>query len=299
MKKLAYILFTGIITLLYSSATFAQNDIISAAEFMKMFKTNKNMIVIDASKADSYNKTHVKNAVNIPHLTLYKDAEIEGLIEDPAKLAEIFGSKGVSETKTIVVYDGGSQKYSSRVYWILKYLGAPDVKILHKDMNEWRKSRVPITKMPTKIAKATFTPKVNKAIIADMAEVKSGKAIVIDSRTSEEYDGTTDKSAGHIPGAINIGYKEVLTPTEAFKSKAEMEEFVNKHKLSADKPIIVYCNTGVIATVIYVGLTDVLGWNNVKVYDGAYKEWEGKGNKFENKAGVLTTKKAAGQGGGC
>lgn len=299
MKKLTSILLSGLLVVLYSSTLMAQGDIITAADFMKMFKTNKNMIVIDASKADSYTKTHIKNAVNIPHKSLYKAGDIEGLIEDPAKLASIFGSKGVSDSKTIVVYDGGTQKYSSRVYWVLKYLGAPDVKILHKDMDQWRKSRVPITKMPSKIAKATFTPKVNNAIYADMAFVKSGKATIVDARTTEEFDGTSDKSAGHISGAINIGYKEMLNAKEAFKTKAEMEKVIAKYKLSADKPIAVYCNTGVIAAVIYVGLTNVMGWTNVKVYDGAYKEWDAKGNKFENKAGVLTTKKDANSGGGC
>ncbi len=292
MKKHINILLSGLVVLMFSTSLMAQGDIISAAQFMKMFKTDKNMIVIDASKADSYTKTHIKGAVNIPHKTLYKDTEIEGLIQDPAKLAGIFGSKGVSDSKTIVVYDGGSQKYSSRVYWILKYLGAPNVKILHKDMDQWRKSRVPITKMPTKVKKVTFTPKVNNSIYADMAFVKSGKATVIDARTPEEFNGTSDKSVGHIPGSININYKKVLNAKEAFKSKAEMDKFVAQYKLSADKPIVVYCNTGVIATVIYVALTNVLGWDNVKVYDGAYKEWDAKGNKFETKAGVSAVKKS-------
>lgn len=298
MKKLLYILLSGLLVVLYSSSIFAQGDIITAADFMKMVKTNKNMVIIDASKADTYKKSHIKNAINIPHKTLYNETEIEGLIKDPAALAGIFGSKGVSETNTIVVYDGGSQKYSSRVYWILKYLGAPDVKILQKDMVQFRKSRVPLTPIPGKVKPATFTPNVNASIYADMAMVKSGNAIVIDARTTEEFDGTSDKSAGHIPGAVNIGYKEVLNTTEGFKNKAEMEKFAATYKLSADKPIIVYCNTGVIAAVIYAGLTNELGWTNVKIYDGAYKEWDAKGNKFENKAGVLTTKKAA-SGGGC
>lgn len=299
MKKLSYLILSGLLVVLYSSSVMAQGDIITAAQFMKMFKANKNLIVVDASKADSYSKTHIKNAVNIPYKTLNKEGDIEGMLKSPEELAAIFGKKGVSESKTIVVYDGGSQKYSSRVYWVLKYLGAPNVKILQKDMNQWRKSRVPITKMPTKVAKVTFTPKINQAVSADLAFVKSGKAVLIDARTTEEFEGTSEKSAGHIPGAINMGYKEVLTATEAFKSKAELEKVIAQYKLSADKPIVVYCNTGVIATVIYVALTDIMGWTNVKVYDGAYKEWEAKGNKFKNKDGVLTTKKAGNGGGGC
>ncbi len=135
MKKLSYLLLSGLLVVLYSSSVFAQGDIISAGEFMKMFKADKNLVVVDASKADSYAKTHVKNAVNIPYKTLNKEGDIEGMLKSPDELAAIFGSKGVSETNTIVVYDGGSQKYSSRVYWVLKYLGAPNVKILHKDIS--------------------------------------------------------------------------------------------------------------------------------------------------------------------
>lgn len=301
MKKFNSLLLTTIAIFTFSTGLIAQGDIITAAEFMKMFKTNKNMIVIDASKEATYTKTHIKNAVNIPHKSLYKDSEIEGLIESPDVLAKIFGSKGVSESNTIVVYDGGSQKYSSRVYLILKYLGAPDVKILHKDMNNWRKSRVPITKMPAKIKPVVFTPTVNNNIIANMAFVKSGKATIIDARTPAEFDGTSEKSLGHIPGAININYKKVLTTTEAFKSADQLKQVIANYKLSDNKPIVIYCNTGVIASVIYVALTNVLDWDNVKIYDGAYKEWENKGNKFDSKAGVVTSKKskANSSDGGC
>ena len=301
MNKFNKLFFTTLALFAFTTGLFAQGDIISAAEFMKMFKTDKNLIVIDASKEATYTKTHIKDAVNIPHKTLYDDSEIEGLINEPDALAKIFGSKGVSETKTIVVYDGGSQKYSSRVYFILKYLGAPNVKILHKDMDEWRNARIPITKMPAKVQAATFTPKVNNSIIVDMAYVKSGKATIIDARTPEEFDGTSDKSEGHIPGALNINYKKVLTDSEAFKSKEQLNQLVAKHNLSPDKPIVIYCNTGVIATVIYAAFKNVLGWDNVKVYDGAYKEWEAKGNNFESKSGVVTSKKAksASDEGGC
>jgi thiosulfate/3-mercaptopyruvate sulfurtransferase len=280
MKTLRNIFLAGLVIVLYSSSLMAQGDIISASEFMKLYKTDKNMVIIDASKAEGYNKTHIKGSVNIPHLSLYKDSEISGLIEEPYVLANIFGSKGVSETKTIVIYDGGSQKYSSRLYWILKYLGASNVKVLHKDMDVWAKSRVPVTKMPSKITKTAFSPKVNYAIIADMAYVKSGRATIIDARTVEEYDGSSDKSVGHIPGAININYKKVLNGKKAFKSKAEMEELVAEYDLSSEKPIVVYCNTAVIASVIYTAFTKVLEWDNVRIYDGAYKEWDANGNQF-------------------
>lgn len=280
MKKFRNLLLAGLVVIFYSTGLLAQSDIISAPEFMKLYKTDKNMIIVDASNADKYNNNHIKGAVNIPHLSLYKDAEIEGLIEDPEVLAKVFGSKGVSETKTIVVYDCGTQKYSSRLYWILKYLGAPNVKVLHKDIDVWGKSRVPLTISSTKVSPTTFTPSVNSEIIADMAYVKSGKAVIIDARTVEEFEGTSERSVGHIPGAININYKKVLNDKGAFKSKTEIEKLVANYKLSPEQAIVVYCNTAVIASVIYTAFTKILGWSNVKIYDGAYKEWDAAGNIF-------------------
>ncbi len=299
MKVLKKILITGMAVLLVSSTVRAQGDIISAADFMKLFKADKSLVIIDASKAESYTKTHIKNAINIPHKSLYKETEIEGLIKEPANLAKIFGSKGVSNDAAIVVYDGGSQKYSSRVYWILKYMGATNVKVFHKDMNEWRKVRVPITKMPTKAKSATFTPNVNKAIIADMSYVKSGKAKIIDARDADEFAGSAEKSDGHLPAAININYKDLLTETDAFKSKADIEAIFKSKGITSSTPMVGYCRTSVRAAVIYVAVVNILGWDNYKVYDGAYTGWVGKGNKLETKSGVPVKKKTGTSSGGC
>lgn len=273
------ILLSVLISLTYLTS-MAQGDIITAKVFMDMTKADKSVVIIDASKADTYKTSHVKNAVSIPHTTLYKSGDVEGLIKSPEDLAKLFGSKGVSDKSTIVVYDGGSQKYSSRVYWILKYLGAPNVKLLHKNMDEWKKVRVPLTRMAPTVKATTFTPNVNSAINTTTDYVKAHKkdanVKLIDARTVEEFNGTSTKpvSPGHIPGAININYKDVLTSTEAFRSKADLETLAGKYGLSADKEIIVYCKTSVRGAVLYAAFVDILEYKNVKVYDGALEEWE-------------------------
>ncbi len=270
---------SAIISLVYLS-TIGQTDLISAKDFMAATKSATNLVIIDASKADTYKTSHVKNAVNIPHKTLYVEGGIEGIIKSPEDLAKIFGSKGVSQNSKIVIYDGGSQKYSSRVYWILKYIGATDVKLLHKDMDQWKKVRVPLTRMPAKVKAASFTPAVNKAIYADMAQVKAakGKAKIIDARTPEEFNGTSEKpvSPGHIPGALNINHKDFLTAKEAFKSKADLEAIAAKHGIKSSDEVILYCKTSIRGAVLFVAFQDILGYSNVKIYDGALVEWETK-----------------------
>ncbi len=278
MKSMKNILVV-ILFLMSTSAVIADGTGISAADFTKLIKADKNVVVIDANKADVYGKMHVMNAVNIPHKDLYQEGAIEGLIKSPAELAKYFGSKGVSEKNTIIIYDDGSNKYSSRIYWVLRYLGANDVRILHKDMDVWKKARVPITSRAAAIKKKTFTPNVDAGIIVELDEVKSrvsdDKAVIIDLRAKEEYDGTSEKpvSKGHISKAVNINHKEFLNDKGGYKSKEQLQALMNSKGFTPDKEYILYCVTSVRAAVGYVALKEILGYNNVKIYDGAYNEW--------------------------
>ena len=273
MRKIKISLSVLFAFLVVSTQLLAAEKCLIGKEFSAFKKANKNLVVIDARKATDYAKMHIMKSVNVPHKDLYKDGAVEGLIKDPAALAAYFGKKGISNATPIVIYDDGSSKYNSRVYWVLKYLGAENVQMLHKDMNQWKMARIPLTKSVVPAKKTTFTPKVNKAILAEMPAVKAKTAILIDARDAVEYDGSFKDSEGHLPGAINMPYKEVLKANGAFKSKAELETLASKYGLAADKEIIVYCVTSVRAAVIYFALNNILGYTNVKVYDGAYNEW--------------------------
>src|SRR5210317_260882 len=220
MKKIMKISAVIISFLLVSQAVFAGEVEVNAKDFTKEVKADKSIVVIDANTADNYAKSHVMGAVNVPHKELYKDGDIEGLIKSPEELAAYFGKKGVSNTSKIVIYDDGSNKYSSRVYWVLKYLGVENVRLLHKDMDVWKVARVPITRNATSAKATAFTPKVNKNVIAQASDVKacSGSCVVVDSRAANEYDGTSETpvSTGHIKGAVNVDYKTFVDDKGAF-----------------------------------------------------------------------------------
>ncbi len=299
MKKIRNILLIIGIALI-TVPVMAQGDIISAADFMKLYKTDNNLVIIDAGKADNYNKIHIKNAINIPHSELNKESEIPSLIKSPAALAKFLGEKGVSQKNTIVIYDEGSQKYSSRDYWILKYLGVQNVKLLHKDLDEFKKAHVPLTSVPTKRKPVAFIPKVNKSMLANMEDVKNSKAIIVDTRPAEDYYGTSEFSEGHIPHAVNISYTEVTDDNHAFKSKEKLQKLVARYGITAETPVILYCRTGIRASLVYAAFVNVLGYKNVKLYDGAYVEWYYYDNPLETKPSVSTRKSVrTGTAGGC
>ena len=262
--------------LFLGAALNAQTEIITAAEFMALTKSSDNLVLIDANTAKNYQASHIKDAIFVNHNDLYQKGDISGLIETPENLAAFFGSLGITETSTIVVTDDGTQKYNARVYWILKYIGAQNVKVLHKDMNEWRAARIPLTSVAPKVKPATFTPTVNPDIFADLAYVKDNKdlenVVVVDCRTPDEYTGVKN-SEGHIPGAINIDYVNWLTDTGAFKSAEEIKALAEANGITADTEVILYCRTSVRATPAFIALKNILGLEKVRVYDGAYLEW--------------------------
>ena len=281
------ILSSFIIAFLFFVPTLiAQGDFISAKEFSTLIK-DKNTKVISAQKLKNYQTSHITGSVHVYHKDLYKSSGPEGMLLSTSALASYFGKKGISSTNTIIIYDDGKNKYSSRVYWVLKYLGAKNVKLLHKDMKAWRSARIPLTKSVSKPKAATFTAHVNKSLIVNTAWVKShltdANVVIIDARHITEYNGTSEKpvSKGHIPGAVNIEWKKMINENGSIKSTDELKKIFAAKGVTSGKTIVVYCATSVRAGIEYVALKSILKFPNVKVYDGAYNEWESLGNKLE------------------
>ncbi len=274
MKRITFILL-GIIL---SITGFSQVSI-SAKDFAAELKSNKAMVVVDVQAADVYAKQHIQGAINIPHKSLYKTGPIEGQFLPSEELASIFGKKGLSNNTKIVLYDDGSQKYNSRIWWVLKYLGATDVYLLHKEASQMEANRIPMTSAATTLKATTFTPNIVAEMNIDMAGVKSGignpDVVLLDARELDEYEGRDQakKSKGHLPGAIFMNFKEVLTSTGAFKTKEEIIAAAAKFGATPEKQIVVYCQTGIKAAVTYIALKEIAGFSNVKLYAGAYAEW--------------------------
>ncbi|HAH55329.1 MAG TPA: hypothetical protein DCM02_08630 [Flavobacterium sp.] len=271
-----------LITILFLTNTFAQ-DLITAKEFIALQKEKPNLVIVDASKDKLYAAAHIEGAINIPYAILNeKEPKIDGTMLPLENVAKILGNKGVSNDDTIVVYDEGTQKYATLVYWIFKYLGAKDVKVLHKEMNAFRDARVKLTsEVPTVKAK-TFTVNLVPEINADVAFVESSignsNVIIIDTRTPDEFNGVRNEkstySNGHIKGAINIPYESLVkTGTNVFISPDEFKKLAGI-ELSPEKTYLLYCKTGIKGATLYTYMTSVLGFKNVKNYKGAYAEWD-------------------------
>jgi len=251
-------------------------DVISAKELQSYLKQD-NTILVSAQKEVEYNKIHITGAINIDHNLLYDDMT---MLLPSTQVAQIFGVNGISQNMKIVLYDEGSSKYSGRMYWILDYMGANDVKILDGGLKAWKAARKPVTRNASTAKAVTFTPRINKSYVATMATVQTAidnpNYVIIDARTPEEFNGKNETTLrlGHIPSAVNINYETMLNAKGELKTKEELTAIFTKAGVTKEKTAIVYCKTSVRAGIEYLALKSVLGYTKVMVYDGAFTEWQ-------------------------
>jgi len=98
--------------------------------------------------------------------------------------------------------------------------------------------------------------------------------VLVDARPAVQFSGAegTYDPKGHIPGSINLHFEDIIKGGK-FLSKDKTIEVLTAHGITADKEVIIYCNTGIFAAVVYVAAKYVAGYTNVKVYDGGIAEW--------------------------
>jgi thiosulfate/3-mercaptopyruvate sulfurtransferase len=274
MKKIIGLL----LILLIVQTAFA--GLVTAKELAQLSK-DEAVVIVSARPPADYASKHITGAINLDHNTLYNETGVKSMLKSPAEIAAILGEKGISETSKIVIYDSGSCKAAGRLYWILKYMGAQDVNLLDGHIKSWMKARKPVTSQPTEVTPVTFTPAVDASIYASLDYVKANLEnpgiLLVDVRSLEEFEGNdSDENItrkGHIPGAIHFQFDSVINEDGAMKSKEEITALLQEAGLTADKEIVLYCASSVRAGIVFVALTDVMGFTNVKVYDGAFYEW--------------------------
>lgn len=259
MKKIFSIL---LISLLFINYSFAQK-LIKASELKGM----KGIIIVDARKAADYAKIHIKNAVNIPKTAYQND---KGFLKPVNEVAKVLGNAGITRDSKVVVYCK-SGTYAGRMFWVMSYLGMKNVYVLDGQLTAWRSVRGPLTKVKPTVKKVTFTPAVNKSILATKSYVQSKKSssstVIVDARKAEDY------AAGHIGNAVNIPKEKLMNENHTFKDKAALAALFKNAGVTANKEVIVYCKTGARAGAMFFVLTEILKYPKVKVYDGSYNEW--------------------------
>ena len=237
-------------------------------------------LVIDTRYSMRYLMGHLKAAVNVPPPKL-RDAE--GRLLTPEDLAGLFGAAGLGDDVTPVLYDGYDGRNVALAAWVLEYLGRDDIHIMDVVFDKWKDQGREIFYRPVHSERRTFGVKINSSVRADLAVIRDAKDLVlVDTRSREEYNGEADvdERPGHIPGAVNLIWQELVGQDGRLQAdEEETRKSLDAANIKSNDRIVAYCKVGARASVAYLAMKR-LGYD-VRLYAGSYAEWESSGLPVE------------------
>lgn len=237
----------------------------------------------------AYHEGHVPGAMWLYWKTAcWHESEREFVT--PAAMAKMFGSMGIGPQTTVVLY-GDPLQYGSYAYWAFTMAGHKNLRLLDGGRRKWIAEKRPISRnVPRPSAVAYPEPKGTSEMRVGRRDVR-GKLgqpgrLILDVRSPEEYTGkrvseytfAVDHGAertGRIPGAVHLYFKELLNEDDSFKSPDQLRHVLASAGVTPENfdDVVCYCRLSHRATIVWIALSEILGYQKVKIYDGSWTEW--------------------------
>lgn len=247
---------------------------------------NVRLLEVDVNTR-SYDEGHIAGAVGLNWQTQLQDQVVRAPVSKE-QLEALLSSAGVSNDTTIVLYGDNNNWFAAWAFWIFKYYGHDDVRLLDGGRVKWLADKREITTDTPSYASTNYQTKGTREdlrayrdqILAGLGQ--SGLALV-DVRSPGEYSGELLAPAnipqegaqrgGHIPSAQNVPWSTAVREDGTFKSAAELQEIYGGKGVTSDKNVIAYCRIGERSSHTWFALTYLLGYEHVRNYDGSWTEW--------------------------
>lgn len=243
--------------------------LIEAAELLPKIN-HPNLRIFDATITDDvYTQRHIPGAAYFNH-ERFSDLESPYMCTIPSetKLADAIGKAGISNDSEVIVYACGMLPYAIRAWWVLRYAGHENVRVLNGGITAWEKAGGQVEQGPRHYEPVNFTPHFNPTMFADkdevLASIEDANVAIVDVLPLESYESK------HIVGSVCVPCMDLMQGLDYLLPDDQLAARLNE--LSNRKRIITYCGGGIAATVNAVGHL-IAGHENVAVYDGSLYEW--------------------------
>ena len=195
------------------------------------------------------------------------------------QFAERMSELGVGHGSRIILYDDSAIRSSARAWFILTHYGEENVAILDGGLDKWRREDRYLSSRVFDHAerpRSASEPHREVRAKADIAEnIAAGWWQLVDARDNARFEGRESSgSEGHIPGARNVPFGQLLNEDGTYRSPADIRQRFEDAGVDLDRPVVTSCNSGMTAAVLAVGL-DLIGKRDVALYDGSWLEWGG------------------------
>jgi len=274
---------------------YVNPDVLVSTDWVAQHKDDPNIVVVESDEdVLLYELGHVPGAVKIDwHEDLQDTSDRDFINEDGFNA--LMSRLGINRDTTIVFYGDKNNWWAAYAYWFFRYMGHDDVKIMDGGRRKWEEEGREMTRETSRREATQYSgAKVNPKLRAYRDDVlkhigyegrtkKSEGGPLVDVRSPGEYSGELlhmpdypqegAMRGGHIPGAASIPWAQAVAEDGTFKPASELKALYEGKGITADKDVVVYCRIGERSSHTWFVLHELLGYPNVRNYDGSWTEW--------------------------
>lgn len=246
---------------------------------------NVRVVEVDVDTA-AYDQGHVPGAIGWNWTTELCDTLVRDIVPK-ANLEKLLGASGITPDTTIVLYGDNNNWFAAWAFWQLKVYGHRDVRIMNGGRKKWLAEGRDLESGKPSVTATSYKAKdADVSIRAFLLEVQRAlgrsDTAMVDVRSPQEFTGEilappglpeTCQRGGHIPGAKSIPWGKACNEDGTFKSRDDLAALYGGQGVTADKNVIAYCRIGERSSHTWFVLKYLLGYPNVKNYDGSWTEW--------------------------
>ncbi len=258
-------------------------DVVVSTDWLAEHVGKRGVRVIEVSMDEgAYASRHLPGALAIDwkRELIEKEDESSGMVIDPSRFAALARRLGVRPNDALVFYGDQGGRHAARALWTFEYYWHPGpLHWLDGGRERWQREGRPMTEDVPEIEPSDYPVPSRRApelrVTKDEIQSNLGRErfAVLDVRTRDEYEGRDLRAArgGHIPGATHIFWEDALTPEQSLRPREELEALYAS--VPRDATVAVHCQLGVRAAHTWLVLRHVLGYRDVRNYDGSWQEW--------------------------
>lgn len=258
-------------------ADYPRPDLLVEPAALAKPESRKAFVVLDARPKAKYAAGHVPGARWVDHAEWAKSF---GDGRDAAGWSKRIAGLGLTADSRVVVYDDIQAKDAARIWWVLRYWGAKDVRLLNGGWVGWEKGKFPTEATEPALAAGEFKAVAAPERLATKGEIlkslSGDKLQIVDARSEGEFcgiDPLKNKRAGAIPGAKQLEWVDLLdNESHRFKSPDELKKLFDAAGIKLDRPTATHCQSGGRAAVMAYGL-ELMGAKDVRNYYKSWSEW--------------------------
>ncbi len=270
---------------------YAHPEVLVSTQWVDEHREDANVRVLEVDEdVLLYEQGHVPGAVKLDWHTELQRPDVRDFV-DAEGFAALMEAKGVSNGDTVVLYGDKSNWWAAYALWFLKYNGHADVRLMDGGRKKWTSEKRTLVADVTRPKRGRYRVPYRDAsirafaadVLRQIVAVKDGVGALVDVRSPQEYTGEKlhmpeypqegALRGGHIPGAQSIPWAEAVDEDGTFKSADALHELYGSKGVTRDKDVVAYCRIAERSSHTWFVLKYLLGYPNVRNYDGSWTEW--------------------------